>query len=144
MLGDMIIHTKACQGHGACPRGDRNTPRGAPGERCGTAPCRVRTQLHQLLPAPPPVAIAWVRSPRLQDRTEPRRWPESGQGTEEMAAELRQVAPPSSQVRAVRKEDAPARARGWFTGKDDKGPGVRTHARMVTELGQSLRASQTG
>lgn len=37
--------------------------------------------------------------------------------------------------------------RVWFTGKDDKEPGVRTQrvqARIITELGKTLRTSKTG
>lgn len=40
----MIIPPDPCQGHKACPHGDRNTHRGYREERCGITLCRVRTQ----------------------------------------------------------------------------------------------------
>lgn len=58
---------------------------------------------------------------------------------EEVVAELKCVAPSSTQVIAVKMGDSHPRV--WFTGKDDKESGVRTQrvqARMNTELGKSL------
>lgn len=60
-------------------------------------------------------------------------------------AELKSVAPSSMQGIAMRMGDS--HPRGCFTGKGDNESGVRTQrvqARMNTELGKSLRTSQTG